>query len=241
LTIGLFLFSSKVFKGKPVLVLISAQLFWILWWGQIDALAVEGLALGWWAWQKRSWKVLTLALLLGMLKPQISAVPLFVLWWWIGKDRWKSLAIVAGVMLVSVLIYGPWPVWILEGVFWVANGTQYGPWNSSLGLIALPLFLPAFLTKLEPEQRLLALTATSVLVSPYMPYYSTVVLLVFALPWWMTIFAVVGYLPNLLGTTIAWNGIVFLPISILAKIYLPMLIAWFRKSKPADASPKMKL
>lgn len=222
-TIGMLLYSITIFKGNPIIALVSAQLFWILWWGQIEGLVILGIALGWVSYQKHSWKLLTLALLLGTLKPQIGAVPLLAVWWWFGKDRWKSLVILACSVVATILIYGPWPLWIFDGVISVTNNSQYGPWNSSIGLVGLPLFIPALLLKLNREQRLIALTTTAVLVSPYMPFYSTIILLVFNLPGWILIFACLGYFPNILGTAIAWNGIALLPVSILAWLYFPFI------------------
>ncbi|HLC34676.1 MAG TPA: hypothetical protein VJJ70_06735, partial [Anaerolineales bacterium] len=101
-----------------------------------------------------------------------------------------------------------------------SRSTNYRPWNATLGPIALPLFLPALLVPLDRPQRLLALTATAMLDSPYMPYYSTLLLLVFPLPWPLLALAFLGYLPGLIGTTLAWKGVVLLPLGVLAWIYL---------------------
>jgi hypothetical protein len=145
------------------------------------------------------------------------------LWWQSGKDRWKTLACFLVVVAASILIYGPWPVWFVNGVVRISLTSQYKTWNSSIGLWALPLFIPAFRLKLTPYQRVVALTATGLLVSPYMPYYSTIPLLCFAVPWWSALFAFLGYFPTLIGTGIAWNGIVFFPITVLAWLYWPFL------------------
>lgn len=223
LTVGILFYSTRVFEGNPIIMLISAQLFWILWWGQIDGLVIFGIALGWFAYQKHSWRLFALALLLGALKPQIGAIPLLAMWWWLGKDRWKPLAVLVIAVIVTSIIYGPWLQWVIEGVITITKSSQYFPWNSSIGLIGLPLFIPALLLNLTRSQRLIALTATAILVSPYMPYYSTLILLVFNLPWWVIIFAIIGYFPNVVGTAIAWNGIAFLPACILVWLYFPFI------------------
>ena len=92
--------------------------------------------------------------------------------------------------------------------------------DTGLGPIALPLFVPALLVPLDPPQRLLALAATAMLVSPYMPYYSTLLLLAFPLPWPLLALALLGYLPSLIGTTLAWKGVVLLPLGALTWVYL---------------------
>lgn len=79
---------------------------------------------------------------------------------------------------------------------------------------------------MERLQRIKALTATTMLVSPYMPYYSTLPLLVFDLPWPAYLFAFSGYLVSLTGTTLAWNSVVLLPILTLVWMYAPYLQKW---------------
>jgi hypothetical protein len=222
-TLLMLLYSLRSLGGKPIYLLISAQLFWILWWGQIDGLAVLGVAIGWIALRDKSWKLMLLALLLAALKPQMGLLPMIAMWWWLGKERWKALAGFAILTALSIWIYGPWPVWFVESAFKLSNSTQYGPWNSSIGIWALPLLIPALALKLNRQQRIIALTATGLLVSPYMPYYSTILLFCFPIPWWNVLFAIIGYFPSVLGTAIAWNGIAFLPISVLAWLYLPFI------------------
>jgi len=71
------------------------------------------------------------------------------------------------------------------------------------------------------KERLTALTAAGLLISPYTPYYSTLVLLCLPLPAWAYVFAFIGYLPGVVGTTIAWNGIVLLPLGVLGWVCWP--------------------
>jgi hypothetical protein len=220
-TIGMVLYATRVFSGRHVVVLLSAQLFWVLWWGQIEGLVILGMALAWQALKTKSWMLMIVALLLAALKPQMVFLPALAIWWWSGKDRWKSLAGLVLITGLSIVIYGPWPVWFIQNVVYISVSSQYGPWNSSIGLWALPLIIPALALKLERLPRLLALTATGMLISPYMPYYSTLLLLCFPLPWWSILFAFLGYLPEVLGTTIAWNGIVLLPAGVLLWVYWP--------------------
>jgi hypothetical protein len=222
--------SSHILKGNAIVALLSAQMAWILWWGQIDGIVVLGVALGWLALEKRMWWLMWLALALATLKPQIGLVPVMAIWWWSeSKTRWWSLLGFIALVVFSLWVWGLWPVWVLKGIVLVAQGTQYGSWNSSLGLWALPLFVPAVLMPLERRQRLLALTATAMLVSPYMPYYSTILLLCMPIPGWAYAFAFLGYLPNLLSTAVAWNGIVLLPITVLMWLYFPPAVHQFRK------------
>ena len=214
------LLTTRFLKGRPVPLLLSAQLSWILWWGQIDALAILGLGLAWVAYEKKSWMLMTLASFLALLKPQVSLIPVLFLWWWPGKERWKTLLLSTILFGASLLVWGPWPVWMVSKIITFAENRSYEPWNTSLGLVAIPLFIPALFMPLGNRlDRLKAITATAMLASPYMPYYSTLVLLCFPLSWVAYPFVLLGYLPTILGTSIAWRGITFLPILVLLSIY----------------------
>jgi hypothetical protein len=110
----------------------------------------------------------------------------------------------------------------------------YESWNASLGLLALPLFVPALLAPLGPRERLLAVTCTALLVSPYLPYYSTVIVLCFSLPGILYVLAFVGYLPTVIGTVAAWNSVVLLPLGVLAWVYWPVAQAWWRSRRAGE-------
>lgn len=220
LTLAAGVFAARTLGGKPLVVLLSAQMSWVLWWGQIDALTLVALALAVLGHTRRSWPLLAAGLVLAAIKPHVVAVPVIALWWWTPGSRTKSLAAAAGVTALSLAVWGNWPAVLAERLLPFSLSTTYRPWNATLGPIALPLFVPALLVPLERPQRLLALAATAMLVSPYMPYYSTLLLLVFPLPWPLLALAFLGYLPSLIGTTLAWKGVVLLPLGVLAWVYL---------------------
>jgi hypothetical protein len=182
---------------------------------------VLGVALGWLALRRKSWGLLFLGMALATLKPQMGLLPIAALWWWAGPLRWQALAAYAGLFLMSLVVWWPWPAWVFEGLFIVARGTQYEAWNASLGWAALPLLIPALVVPMGRKERLTALTAAGLLISPYTPYYSTLVLLCLPLPAWAYVFAFIGYLPGVVGTTIAWNGIVLLPLGVLGWVCWP--------------------
>lgn len=225
-TIVMIIFGAYIFGGKTIPILLSAHMLWILWWGQLEGWGVLGLGIAWIALRRKSWPLMFLALVISAFKPQIGFIPVLALWWWSGNNRWKSLAILSILFGISIWIWGPWPVWYLQGITKYLGDNHQGPWNASLGLIALPLFLPALLFPLNREKRLIALTATTYIISPHMPYYSTILLLCFAVPWWAYLFGFLGFFPTIIGTTLAWNGIVFLPISVLLWIYIPIINNW---------------
>lgn len=230
-TILCVIFGAKKLGGKIVPVLVSAQMFWVLWWGQIEGLAIFGVVLGYLALETQSLTLLVLGLLFATVKPQIGLIPILAVWWWFGKElRWKAAGITALIGAATIAIWGPWPIWIVQNITKLVGHQGFNPWNISIGLAALPLFIPAFLLPLDHKKRLMALTATGLLVSPYMPYYSSIILLCMGIPWWAYIFAFIGFLPNVIGTRLAWNGIMLLPLLVLLWLYLPYLQPWMGRT-----------
>jgi hypothetical protein len=231
-TLAITLIGTAVFKGRPIIALLSNQMWWVLYWGQIEGFGILALVLGWYALKKNSWWMMTLALLLGAFKPQLTLIPILLMWWWSGKARWPSLAVCILVFAFSVVIWGPWPYWYYKGIIGFVGDNHYALWNASIGYWALPLFIPALLLPMDRLQRIKVVAATTMLCNPYMPYYSTLPLLVFALPWPAYIFAFSGYLVTLIGPRLAWNSIVMMPILILVWAYTPYLLRGIYKLFP---------
>lgn len=230
------IWACYVFGGRPILTLLSAQLFWVLWWGQLEGWGALGLVLGWFAQEGGSWFWMFIALAVGSFKPQVGFAPVAMAWWWLGKHRWKALAAMLVLFAASLAVWGPWPLWYTTGITRFVGDGHSGTWNASVGWIALPLYLPALLLPLNKEQRLIALTATTLLFSPYMPYYSTILLLCFNIPIWAYLFAFIGYFPAELGTGWAWNAIALLPLSVLAWLYWPLLKQWWLRRRTGRAA-----
>jgi len=235
-TLAMVVWGCYVFGGRPILTLLSAQMFWVLWWGQLEGWAVLGAALGWFALQAGSWGGMFAALAMGAFKPQVGFAAVASLWWWLGKRRWIALLAMLLLTAASIAIWGPWPAWYLQDILKFVGKEHFTTWNASLGLVAAPLFLPALLLPMNREQRLIALTATSLLVSPYMPFYSTILLLCFNIPLWAYVFAFIGYLPKELGTGLAWNAITLLPLTVLAWLYWPFARRWWQGRKMATSN-----
>jgi hypothetical protein len=228
-TLGVSALGAYWFGGNPILLLLSAQLFWVLWWGQLEGWAILSLVVGWVGMERQSWWWMFLALAMASFKPQVGFLPVLAMWWWSGNARWKSAFLLAGVFLFTLVAWGPWPIWYLQGLLnseFVTNHAKTV--QSSLGLIALPLLVLTLILPLNRYQRILALAAAGQLVSPYLPFYSMGVLLCFNIPWWIYALSFIAYFPSQLGTTIAWNGMAILPLSILFWLFLPILKNWWQ-------------
>jgi hypothetical protein len=228
-TLAVSILGAYWFGGKPIPLLLSAQMFWVLWWGQLEGWAILALVFGWIGMTRQSWTWTFFALALGAFKPQVGFIPVLFLWAFSGRDKWKAAGLLAVVFVLTLIIWGPWPVWYLQGMLASRFVESHADTvRASLGAIALPLFLPALLFPLSRYQRLLALAATAQLVSPYLPYYSTVILWVFDLPWLFVPLAFLGYFPAQIGATLAWQGYVIFPALILAWLYWPIARAWWQ-------------
>jgi hypothetical protein len=229
-TLGATIWAAYLFGGRPVLVVLSSHMAWILWWGQLEGWAALGLVLGYYALQNRTWLLMWVALMMATFKPQASLIPVATLWWWLGREKWKAAAAMVATLIVTVIVWGPWPWWYWQALSNFVGDRHYDNWNASIGLIALPLFIPALLVPLTRQQRLIALTATACLAITYMPYYSTILLLCMAVPWWAYIFGFTGYLVFFLGP-LGWNIVALLPASLLVWIYWPIARDWYRRRK----------
>ncbi len=235
-TIAMLLIASRIFKGNWFLLLFSAQASWVFWWGQVEGWVALGLALGWIAHQKKNWPLLAIGIALASVKPHLGAIPALALWWWSGEDRWKTALALLGLFAASLLIWGPWPMWMVQTIqqTFLSKSETFQPWNISLGWHAMPLLIPAILLPLPRQKRLLVLTATSMLIMPYMPYYSSLILLCMPLPSILYPLAFLGYFPTILGTQVAWKGLIALPLGILAWTYTALAI------KKVSSMPKIQ-
>ncbi len=236
-SIIMVLYAAYYFRGHAILTLLSSQMFWVLYWGQLEGWGVLGAVLALKAVEAQSWLLMFISLAISSFKPQVSLIPVLYLWWTSGRARWKSMAAMIVLFIASLVIWGPWPVWYMQGITGFVGDQHFGSWNASIGWIAMPLFIPALLLPMERKKRILALTATTLLASPYLPFYSTLFLLTLEIPWWIYPFAFLGYIPALIGTTLAFNGIVVIPILALAWLYLPYLKSWWEKRQKKPYSP----
>lgn len=229
------------FGGNPFLLLLSPQLSWVLWWGQLEGWAILALVAGWLGLARKAWGWTFLALALASFKPQVGALPVLALWWWSGNGRWKAALALLVVFLFTLIAWGPYPVWYLQGMLvsdFVSRHAEI--LQASGGLLALPFLALALALPFDRPRRLLALAAAGQLVSPYTPFYSMALLLSFRLPWWVYALSFVAYLPSVVGPAIAWKGMVLLPVSIMAWLSWPFLRAWrqrLQRDKEAPASP----
>jgi len=169
----------KIFGGQLIYVIPSYQFIYLLFYGQIDAFIVLGLALEKLATQKKRPYLFGWGALLSLLKPQISSIATLYLWLQLKtwKNRIMSLVPMVITFAISVLYYG-W--WLSEWIHHLKNNELsrlgsislwefIGPWASIL-------WLPLLLKPCKDYDCLKLILATSALAMPYYQQHSLVTL-----------------------------------------------------------------
>lgn len=224
-------FAARIFGGSSTLALLSFQMFYVLFLGQIVGILVGGLALGWWTIAHRRWYLAGLGLFLAGAKFQIG-IPFGLLLWLTAKVTWSErlrVLILPAILAALSLIWHP--TWPLDLMTRIRNTPPYD-WGSIslwrwIGPAALILWLLPLLLPLERERRFLALAAACPLVIPY--FQSADLVTLYALP--------IGWLPVLLGNlgflffeygfqALRWLWIV--PMSVYLAILSPVLYRLLR-------------
>jgi hypothetical protein len=184
--LGVF-FASRVFGGKSWLALISYQMIYVVFYGQITGLMLGGLALAWWGFASRKVHLAGLGLLLAAVKPQFG-LPLALILWVLAEITWKERLLTLVVPFLGiVLTFALYPNWVQNILIAIQNGKvdftgdislwrYLGPWS-------LLFFLPPVLMKNPRSQRILLLIATVCFASPYLQQTELLALFVFPFGW----------------------------------------------------------
>jgi len=224
-------FAVRVFGGSALLALLSFQMFYILYFGQITGIILGGLALFWWEAAHRRLDLAGLGLLIATTKYQLG-LPL-VLFLWLAADlswreRLRCLLVPAIVLTASLVVSPSWPLRSLDTIMtnppndWgsISLWRWIGPW-------ALLLFLPPLVLRRSLSDRLVMFAAAAALAMPY--FQQTDLLFLFVLPVGWT--ALAGNLGYPLMAAWSWNGLPTLAI-VPAWSYLEMI--FLRKQESAN-------
>ncbi|MFB0533505.1 MAG: glycosyltransferase 87 family protein [Anaerolineae bacterium] len=154
--------------------LLSLPFLWLLWLGQIDVLSLLGIAVGYVATCRKDTLLMAISLSLLSVKPQIGLI--VVLYFLLKSKLWKSLWGVVLLFLLSLWLYGAWPLKLWS----VRPGLNIVKQNVSLWPYIGPLTLPIYLLCLIPQRNMLRklglLLAANALAFPYIRPYSLFVL-----------------------------------------------------------------
>lgn len=193
---GVF-FAARVFGGNSVLALISYQMLYVLFYGNIVGVIVGALALMWWSLQRGRWGLAGLGWIIACTKFQLG-IPLSLALLLMADISWyarlRAAIVPLIVVLASVLLYPGWIETLYNTVQSVPADTQgnIALWQY-FGPVVLLLWLPPLLLKMPPGRRLAMIAAVIALGLPY--YQQTDLIALYVLPiGWLAVLGNIGYL-----------------------------------------------
>jgi len=237
-------FAARVFGGNVLPALISYQMLYVLYYGQIAPILIGGLALMWWSLAHKRVHIAGFGWVLAATKFQLG-VPIGLFLLLLSDTSWRERALVlvvpVVVTLASLIGYGLWPLDLLD-VLLNNPPNQVGSvslWQW-IGPTSLVLWLPPIFLNLTKERRMLALTAALALAVPY--FQQTDLLMLYMLPvGWLALLGNLGYL-FLVASWFAFPSLVIVPLIAYGVSVGPSLVAWVRGllSSPEDTTPQVE-
>ena len=198
-------FATRVFNGNLTFTLLSYQLSFSLFWGQISGIICGALGLFWWSLHKKNWWLAGFSLLILAAKPQSGGVFAFFLLVFSEiklRNKFRILLIPMAGVALSLIVY---PGWIIDVISRSSNAYSWG--NISLyqwiGPWALLLFLPTAIIPMPKQRRFLLLATTCVLTIPYFLQTDLITLFIFPVGFFSIL---LGYLPAIMPFFIGYEG-----------------------------------
>ena len=191
-------FASRVFGGRTPLVLLSFQMLYVAFVGQIAGVICAGLALLWWGLKRKRWALAGFGLAIACTKFHIGLIlgsTLLLMADISWRERLRVVLIPAAVLAVSLVVYPAWPLDILASM----RTNPANEWGSIalwrwIGPYALILWIPPLILPLPRSQRLIALAATMALALPYFQQTDLLTLFILPIGWAYVVLGNVGYL-----------------------------------------------
>ncbi|MEW6718733.1 MAG: hypothetical protein AB1345_14695, partial [Chloroflexota bacterium] len=217
-------FALRIFGGNVPMALLSFQMLYVLFLGQIVGVLLGGLGLLWWGISHKRWYIAGLGLILAWTKYQIG-IPACILLLLLAEISWKHWLRLLFIPLLVVggsLILSPsWPLKLWETLqkYPVNDWGSISLWRW-IGPYALLLWLPPLLLPLTRRTRFIALIATNAMALPY--FQQTDILSLFILPigWPFVLLGNLGYLFFLYYWK-ALQALVIIPLLIYLTILTP--------------------
>jgi hypothetical protein len=224
IAIGAFLvlLTASMFESPLWMVLLSYQMNWVLFYGQVDPFVIFGIGLGHVGVKRSKPLLIGVAISLLLIKPQIGIL-LAIYYFFSSPSKFKTLLMTLIPILASLWVWPGWPEQLfLEQLSSFMDQPPQDWTNTSLGfplwvgiiLSVIVLFLP-----MKIKQKVPALIATNLLISPYSTIYSQLSLLTLGLP---KAFYLWGFIPwgvaILAGPFGNWRWAFLFPLSAILYI-----------------------
>ncbi len=228
-------FAARVFNSSIALAVLSYQMLYVLFYGNIAGIIVGALGVLWWSLHRRRLLLAGVAFIAACTKVQLGlplALAVLLLAPLSLRDKARVLVIPALVVLASFALYGNWILTLWEWSQRVAPNTagSISPWRW-FGPLALVVWIPVLLAFLPGRggsagARLALVAAATALGIPY--FQQTDLLALFALP--VAALPLVGNL-GYLFVVFAWAG--FAPLVIVPVIGYALAIRKLTRNSPA--------
>ncbi len=227
-------FAARIFGGKPCLALLTYQMLYILYFGQITGIILGCLALFWWAAAHKRWDLAGLGLILATTKFQVGILIGGVLWllaeisW---RERFRLLVLPALIFLLSLWAYPGWIPLLAarihasppNDVASISLWRYLGP--SALLFLAFPFLLP-----LNRKERMIGLISAGMLGLPYFQQADLISLFIFPTGW-LPLVGNLGLLLPVFGYP-ALHSLAIIPLFVYILALLPGLARCFHKINP---------
>lgn len=231
-------FAARVFGGNSVLAVLSYQMFYVMYLGQITGILLGGLALAWWAMAHKRWYLTGLGLLIAFTKIHIGILGLLL--WLMAELPWRQrLRTMLIPVLAVVVLFLLNPSWPLDTIARIQNFNPIDWASISLwrwiGPAALLFWIPPLALPLARKERFLALMATVPLALPYFQQADLLSLFVLPIGWLPVLLGNLGYLFVFFGyqvLSLLW----IVPLVIYAAILLPPTHALLRRLRLPDTN-----
>ena len=220
LTLTVLAYALWRYQAKPLhyaLAFTAMPVYWNLWLGQIDYIPLLGMI--WLPW----------GLPLAAAKPQV-AIWGALAWWLRRSDRWKIAAFVIAGLVLSLLVYGWWPLRLtLPVTYYTAYNLSAWRWG---GIAGGMLAVAAALYVTFRQRDIDASLALGALASPYVQGNSYLLLL--------PAFARLSGWRLWLAWLLSWSGVVALllgdagrPLIAVFPVTMWALLSW-GATRPAE-------
>lgn len=225
ITIGSFLVlvTTHRFNSPLLAVILSYQLSWIVFYGQIDPFILFGIGLGYDAIINKRPILLGVAIALVTIKPQVGSL-LAIYFFFSSPAKAKTMLVFLLIVLVSLLI---WPGWLERLIFEQILPFMDRPYNNTTNTsLRIPFWLGSifsFLALVSPmslKNKIPLLLATNLVVSPYSTIYSQLSLLSVGLPSLFNIFGLIPWaVAIILGSCGYWQWASMFPLLVIVYMY----------------------